>query len=170
MPKKSNVLKTIHELTPKQRKFVDVLVANWGSITKTDAAKEAGYKSKTKNGLSEMASRLTNPNTNPHVVRYLEKKLANEETKYSSKLRSFKRLEQFGNLAADKNQFAAAINAEYRTGQLSGLYVDKKEVTHNMLEGMSRDQLESRLQELESKIGEAKNIIDVKAEEITSEE
>jgi len=27
--KKSNQLKTVHELTPKQRKFVDVLVANW---------------------------------------------------------------------------------------------------------------------------------------------
>ena len=81
MPKKANSLKTIHELTPKQRKFVDVLVGNWGNISKSKAAEEAGYKSKTKNGLSEMASRLTNPNLNPHVVRYLEKKLANEEQK-----------------------------------------------------------------------------------------
>jgi len=167
MPKKANMLKTIHELTPKQRKFVDVLVANWGMISKTDAAKEAGYKSETKNGLSEMASRLTNPNKNPHVVRYMEKKLANEEQKYSQKLRSFKRLEKFGDLSADKNQFAAAINSEYRIGQLAGLYVDKKEVTHNMLEGMSREQLEKRLSELEEKIGEAKNIIDITPEEIT---
>ena len=169
MPKKANMLKTIHELTPKQRKFVDVLVANWGVISKTKAASEAGYKSDTKNGLSEMASRLTNPTKNPHVVRYLEKKLANEEQKYQNKLRSYKRFEMFGNHAADKNQYAAAINAEYRAGQLAGLYVDKKEVTHNLLEGMSRDQLEKRLSELEEKIGEAKNIIDITPEKIVEE-
>jgi hypothetical protein len=64
MPKKANQLKTIHELTPKQRKFVDVLVGNWGLMSKTQAAKEAGYNSTTKNGLSEMASKLTNVNKN----------------------------------------------------------------------------------------------------------
>jgi hypothetical protein len=94
MPKKSNQLKTVHELTPKQRKFVDVLVANWGIMLKKDAAKEAGYTSTTKDGLSQIASKLTNQNKNPHVVRYLEKKLANEETKYSGRLRSFKRYEK----------------------------------------------------------------------------
>ncbi len=167
--KKPNTLKTINELTPKQRKFVDVLVGSWGVISKKDAMKEAGYTSTTKyeNGLSEMASKLLNPSKNPHVVRYLEKKLANEEQKYNSKLRSFKRFEKFGGEAADKNQFAAAINAEYRAGQLAGLYVDKKEVTHNLLEGMSRDQLEKRLSELEEKIGEAKNIIDITPEKTT---
>ena len=169
MPKKSNQLKTVHELTPKQRKFVDVLVANWGIILKKDAAKEAGYTSTTKDGLSQMASKLTNQNKNPHVVRYLEKKLANEETKYSGRLRSFKRYEKFGDEAASKNQFAAAINSEYRSGQLAGLYVDKKEVTHNMLEGMSRDQLEKRLSELEEKIGEARNIIDITPEKIAGQ-
>ena len=60
--------------------------------------------------------------------------------------------------------FAASINAEYRSGQLAGLYVDHKQITHSTLEGMSRDQLEKRLEELESKIGEAKNIIDVTPE------
>mgnify|MGYP006883062813 FL=1 len=167
MPKKSNQLKTVNELTPKQRKFVDVLVANWGTIKKSAAAKEAGYSSNTKNGLSEVASKLTSASHSPHVVRYLEKKLAKEESKYANKLRSYKRYERFGDGAADKNQFAAAINAEYRAGQLAGLYVDKKEVTHNLLEGMSRDQLEKRLTELEEKIGEAKNIIDVTPEKVT---
>jgi phage terminase small subunit len=135
-----------------------------GLMSKTQAAKEAGYNSTTKNGLSEMASKLTNVNKNPHVVRYLEKKLANEEQKYNNKLRSFKRFEKFGDDAAVKHQYAAAINSEYRSGQLAGLYVDKKEITHNMLEGMSRDQLEKRLSELEEKIGEAKNIIDITPE------
>jgi hypothetical protein len=72
-------------------------------------------------------------------------------------------------LAADKNQLASAINAEFRSGQLAGLYVDKKEVTHNTLEGMSREQLEKRLSELEQKIGEAKNIIDVTPDKVIEE-
>ncbi len=41
------------------------------------------------------------------------------------------------------------------------MFIDKKEITNNTLEGMSREQLEKRLSELESKIGEAKNIINV---------
>ena len=42
-----------------------------------------------------------------------------------------------------------------------GLFVDKKEVTHNTIEGMNREQLEKRLEELERKIGEGVNIIDI---------
>jgi len=45
MPKKSNQLKTTSELTQQQRKFVDILVVNWGNIKKVDAAEQAGYKS-----------------------------------------------------------------------------------------------------------------------------
>jgi phage terminase small subunit len=152
MAGKKNTIKTMHDLTAKQRKFVDIYVANFGLISKTEAAKQAGYT---------IASKLTNPNRNPHVVRYLEKRLAVERNKYANPLRSHKRFEKFGDDAAKKSQFASAINAEYRSGQLAGMFVDKKEITNNTLEGMSREQLEKRLSELESKIGEAKNIINV---------
>jgi phage terminase small subunit len=158
---KANVTKTVNDLTAKQRNFVDIYVANFGYISKTEAARQAGYTAKDPNTI---AAKLTNPNRNPHVVRYLEKKLAQEQGKYANKLRSYKRFEKFGNDAANKNQFASAINAEFRSGQLAGMYVDKKEVTHNTLEGMSREQLEKRLSELEKKIGEGKNIIDVTPE------
>jgi len=158
---KSNIVKTTGDLTAKQRKFVDIYVANFGFISKTEAARQAGYTAKDPNTI---AAKLTNPNRNPHVVRYLEKKLAQEQGKYANKLRSYKRFEKFGDDAANKNQFASAINAEFRSGQLAGMYVDKKEVTHNTLEGMSREQLEKRLSELEKKIGEGKNIIDVTPE------
>ena len=161
MAGKSNIVKTTGDLTAKQRKFVDIYVANFGFISKTEAARQAGYTAKDPNTI---AAKLTNPNRNPHVVRYLEKKLAQEQGKYANKLRSYKRFEKFGDDAANKNQFASAINAEFRSGQLAGMYVDKKEVTHNTLEGMSREQLEKRLSELEKKIGEGKNIIDVTPE------
>lgn len=166
MPAKSNALKTTIELTPKQRSFVDIYVANWGEISKKDAAKQAGYKSKTENGLSEMASRLTNPDMNPHVCRYLEKRLSQELQKYEKdKLRSYKIYDRLRNGAETKGQFTAAINAEFRKGQMAGFFVDKKEITHLGLEGMSREQLEQRLTELENKFGEAKTFIEVVPEE-----
>ena len=42
--------------------------------------------------------------------------------------------------------------------------IDKKEVSHVGLEGMSREQLEKRLSELENKLDENKSIIDITAE------
>ena len=52
---------------------------------------------------------------------------------------------------------------------MAGMFVDKKEGKHVGLEGMSREQLEKRLSELEGKIGEAKDIINVTPETINQE-
>ena len=51
-----------------------------------------------------------------------------------------------------QDQYAAAINAEYRSGQLAGAFVDRKEVRVTGLEGMSREELEKKLKELSNKI------------------
>ena len=57
------------------------------------------------------------------------------------------------------------MNAEYRSGQLAGLYVDKKEVKVSGLEGMSRAELEKKLKELSNKIdGFNAKTIEVKPE------
>ena len=67
MPQKSKALRTITELTPKQKRFVDIYVENYGKISKVDAAKEAAYTSKNKYGTTETASRLTNHDVHPPV-------------------------------------------------------------------------------------------------------
>ena len=166
MSRRKNEVKLSTELTPKQRAFVDILVANWGSISKADACLQAGYTTKDPNRKPfEIASRLTNPEINPHICRYLEKRLSQELNKYEKdKLRSFKVFERLRNKAEDKNQFNSAVQSEFRMGQLSGFYVDKKEISHIGLEGMSREQLEKRLSELENKFDENKSIIDITAE------
>lgn len=162
MPQKKKIMRTIEDLTPKQKLFVEILVKHWGSISKVDALLQAGYKSKNKNGAMVLASRLTNPILNPHVCRYLEIKLGQEKEVYEKdKLRRFKTFERLRDGAEQKGQYTGAINAEFRSGQLAGLFVDKKEVTHSTLEGMSREQLEKRLEELENRIHDAKNIIDI---------
>ena len=161
MGKKPNQLKTTLELTAQQRKFVDILVANWGNIKKVDACLQAGYTSK-KGKPYEMASKLLNQDLNPHICRYLEKRLQRETEKYEKdKLKRYKTFERLRDGAEQKGQYTGAINAEYRAGQMAGMFIDKKEITHSSLEGMSRDQLEQRLNELEQKIGEGVNIIDI---------
>jgi len=61
MGKLPNTLKNSYQLTPKQKKFAEVMVAKWGMITKAEAAREAGYTPKRDNGASEIGSKLTNP-------------------------------------------------------------------------------------------------------------
>ncbi|MDA0987485.1 MAG: hypothetical protein O3A55_07810 [Bacteroidetes bacterium] len=162
MGKKKNALKSFSELTSKQRMFVDIYVENYGQISKVKAAELAGYKSKSQYGPTEIASRLTNIDLNPHVCRYMEMRMQKELQIYEKdKLRKYKRFDHLSKKAENKGQLGVAVNAEYRSGQMSDMFVNKSQITHVGLEGMSREQLEKRLSELEQKIGEAKNIIDV---------
>ena len=162
MPKKANQLKTVSELTPKQRRFVDIYVSNYGEISKVEAAKQAGFTSTNKYGPTDQASRLLNPDKNPHVVRYFEKRMAQElEKEEKDKLMSYKHYARMREASEKKGQMTAAITAQYRRDQMAGHFIDRKEINHIGLEGMNREQLEKRLEELESKIGEAKNIIDI---------
>ena len=161
MPQRPKNLRTIADLTPKQKLFVDILVEKWGQISKSDALKQAGYSANgSKESIAVLASKLTNPEQNPHVCRYLEVRLQQEQDKYEKdKLRRYKVFERLRNGAEQKGQYTGAINAEFRSGQLAGQFVDKKEIAHTTLEGMSREKLETRLAELESKMKEAKSII-----------
>ena len=163
MPKPKKHLIPTDKLQEQQKKFVDIMVENWGNISKVDAAIKAGYKSEGKSGKPyDQASRLLNPDLNPHICRYLEKRLSEEQEKYEKdKLRRYKTFERLRNGAEMKGQYTGAINAEFRAGQMAGMFVDKKEITHNTLEGMSREQLEERLQQLEKKIDDSSAIIDV---------
>ena len=164
--RRSKAVKTITDLTPKQKAFVDILVSNWGQMSKADAVRQAGYETKSPNGAHEIGSRLTNPDKNPHVVRYLETKLLKEKSIYEKdKLKRYKRFEYLSNKAENKGQIGVAVNAEYRSGQMANMFVNQTEVKHVGLEGMSREQLEKRLGEIEKKIGQAKNIIDVTPKE-----
>ena len=153
MPLKTKALRTEKDLTLKQRKFIDILVANWGEITKGEALKRAGYECSSDKNFSDIASRLTSRKTSPHVVKYLDQQLEKASAKYEKdKLRRYKRLEKYADAAYSEKQYASAINAEFRSGQLAGLYVDKREVKVSGLEGMSRGELEKKLKELSSKI------------------
>ena len=165
---KKNSLKSEHELTPKQRMFVEILVQEHGNITQAEALKRAGYESKSVETARSHASQLLNRKVKPLIASYYDKRFDQEVKKYESdNLRRYKRLERIANSAEKEKQYAAAINAEYRSGQLAGAYVDRKEVTVTGLEGMSREQLEKKLEELSNKIdGYNAKTIEVKSEDV----
>ena len=169
MARKPNTLKTITDLTPKQRLFVDTLVSNWGVKTKQDVAMEV-FNCKDRTNASKYAYQLLHADKSPHVVRYLEMQLNKELKKYETdKLRHYKTYERLQKKAEDKKKFNASINAQFRAGQMAGLFIDKREVNITGIENMSRENLEKRLEELESKINENKKIINITPEEIIEE-
>jgi hypothetical protein len=114
---KRNELKTVHELTPKQRMFVEILVQEHGNITQHEAYKRAGYEAANENTAKSCASQLLSRKLNPHVAKYFDQRFEQEIKKYESdNLRRYKRLERIANKAEEDKQYAAAINAEYRSG------------------------------------------------------
>ena len=164
---KKKELRTESDLTPKQKMFVEIYVKDWGSITQAEALKRAGYVCKNENDYGSIASRLLSRKANPHVANYFDKRFSKELKMYEGdNLRRFKRLDRLADKAEKKDQYAAAINAEYRSGQLAGAYVDRKEVRVTGLEGMSREELENKLKELSEKIdGHNAKTIEIESED-----
>ena len=105
MVAKKNSLKTIDEITDKQKKFVDILVSNWGKITKADAVIKAGYQSRSRSSAGVLASKLLNPELSPQLVRYFEMQMQKEMEKYEKdKLRRYKLFERLRDGAEQKGQ------------------------------------------------------------------
>jgi len=154
-------LKGAEYLTPKQRMFAEFYVSRYPNVTKKEAAKQAGYSEKI---CEKTGSLLTNPDKYPYVVAYIEKLRDSASKQYRDHLRHLKRLDSLSQLAEDKGQIAAAINAEFRLGQSVGLYVDKKEIKVQDLSAMSKEELIKTINELKDEIPNSK-ILDVEAED-----
>ena len=133
-------------LSNRQQAFVDIFCKSNGRLTPTECAREAGYSGKS---ATTAACNLRNPRYYPKVVEAIEMK--QREYAEASKLDVIKHMREMArlrDLAAENNQFAAAINAEYRRGQAVGLYVDRKEVVTGSLDKMTRPELEAKLKEI----------------------
>ena len=149
----ANSKKTHLHLTPKQRTFAEVYVANYPNITKKEAAKQAGYSEPT---CEKWGSILTNPDKSPHVVSYIEEMREKGIAHFKDFLRHLKRLDGLSKKAEDKGQMAAAINSEFRLGQAAGCYIDRKEIKTHNLSALSKDDLIKSIQELQNELGETK--------------
>ncbi len=134
------------KITGKQRKFILLLVHSEGLHTATHCALQAGYA---KDSAVVRASELQNPQKYPLVAKAIESERRAIVERYKcTQERSLSTLARIRDKASESGNWNAAVAAETRRGQIAGLYVDKKEILTGTIDGMSREEVEKKLQDL----------------------
>ena len=159
------------QLTPQQMKFATLLVygVEGNPITKTEAARRAGYSDKG-HWCSVAGSELTNPNKYPLVCAYISNLRDEVRHKYGISVEAH--LEELGKIRdmgkKDRRNLAAAATTEIARGKVGGYYVDQKIVRHGKIDDMNLDQLYERMRTIKEKnerIAKAKEFLTKSSEE-----
>ena len=150
------------QLTPKQMKFSQLLVygVEGNLITKTEAARLAGYSDAAREG-----SIMTNPKHYPLVCAHISNLRDEVRQKYGI---TFERhLEELGNIRdrgkKDNRNLAAAATTEIAWGKVAGYYIDQKIIRHGKIDDLNLDQLYDRMRtikEKNEKVLEAKKLLE----------
>ena len=151
-------------LTGKQSRFVNEYVLADGMSSQTECAIAAGFAAKHATATASKLIRL------PHVALAIAKATKERDEKYGIKYeRHLRTLSQIRDKALAEDSFAAAINAEYRRGQVGGLYINRTEVRHGSIDSMSKEDVLRALNEIRGTVinGHSEEIHD--SEEIGSE-
>jgi len=152
------------QLTPKQMKFAHLIVygVEGSPITKTEAAKRAGYTDPLHEG-----TRLTNPNKNPLVCAHISNLRDEVREKYGVSFEGH--LEELGKIRdqgkKDNRNLAAAATTEIARGKVSGYYIDQKIIRHGKIDDLNLDQLYERMKTIKQK-----NVKVIKAKELLAAE
>ena len=135
------------KLTNRQKEFARHFVD--GTHSNAECARLAGYANKDGNARIQ-AHKLLDPSLFPHVSEYITELREDREKRYGVTLMGqLKRLRELSMNAEEAGQFSAAINAEKTRSALGGLTTDRRETNHyHAIENMSRQEIESRLEEL----------------------
>jgi len=153
------------QLTPQQMKFATLLVygVEGNPITKTEAAKRAGY-SDTGNWCSVAGSELTNPNKYPLVCAYISNLRDEIRQKYGISFEGH--LEELGKIRdrgkVDNRNLAAAATTEIARGKVAGYYIDQKIIRHGKIDDLNLEQLYERMKTIKQKnekVIEAKKLL-----------
>ena len=142
------------QLTPQQMKFANLIVygVEGNPITKTEAAKLAGYSDKG-NWCSVAGSELTNPVKYPLVCAYISNLRDEVRQKYGISYEGH--LEELGKIRdrgkKDNKNLAAAATTEIARGKAAGFYIDQKIVRHGKIDDLNLDQLYERMRTIKEK-------------------
>ena len=142
------------QLTSQQMKFANLIVygVEGNPITKTEAAKRAGY-SDTGNWCSVAGSELTDPMKYPLVCAYISNLRDEVRQKYNITYEAH--LEELGKIRdmgkKDSRNLASAATTEIARGKVAGYYIDQKIVRHGKIEDMNLDQLYDRMRTIKVK-------------------
>ena len=142
-------------------KFAQLIVygVEGNPITKTEAAKRAGYSDAPGEG-----SKLTNPNKYPLVCAFISNLRDEVREKYGVSFEGH--LEELGKIRdqgkKDNRNLAAAATTEIARGKVSGYYIDQKIIRHGKIDDLNLDQLYERMKiikEKNQKVLEAKKLL-----------
>jgi len=133
-------------LTPKQRRFVQELVLGETVISAQQCAINAGYE---ESSARQKAYTLQNPKCYPAVASEIQKFRDEVNTRYAAnKGNHLRQLARLRDNAVEKGQFGPAIVAEYRRGQVAGLYVEKKLSLTGSIDNLTREQAINKFKDL----------------------
>ena len=153
------------QLTPQQMKFAHLIVYGYegNPITKTEAAKRAGY-SDNGNWCSVAGSELTNPLKYPLVCAFISNLRDEVREKYGISYEGH--LEELGRIRGqskkDSRNLAAAATTEIARGKVGGYYIDQKIIRHGKIDDLNLDQLYERMKTIKQKnekVIEAKKLL-----------
>ena len=153
-------------LTPKQMKFAQLIVygVEGSPITKTEAARLAGYSDASREG-----SIMTNPKHYPLVCAFISNLRDEVRHKYGISFEAH--LEELGKIRdrgkKDNRNLAAAATTEIARGKVAGYYIDQKIVRHGKIDDLNLDQLYDRMKiikEKNEKVLEAKELLSASEE------
>ena len=145
------------KLTRKQQRFVDELTSQDGLITGTQAAINAGFAT---TSAYQRAHEMQNPRLMPHVCAALEARRDEQDAMHAvTAKRHVRALAELRNAALANNAFSAAVMAEYRRGQVEGLYVSRSEMRVGTIDSLTREDVQLELQRIRSTF--ERDIIDI---------
>ena len=130
------------KMTKKQEKFIDLMV--YQDYNQTKCAHLAGYENP---GVA--ATRLLSEPNYEHVQEKIKDLKAVQRKKNEITFEGIaNKLAEIRDVSLADGSYGPAVTAEIARAKLAGLMVDRKELKIHKIDNMSRDQLESRLQEL----------------------
>jgi len=149
------------QLTPMQMKFSQLIVygVEGAPITKTEAARLAGYSDAAREG-----SIMTNPKHYPLVCAYISNLRDEVREKYGisfeGHLEELAKIRDMGK--KDSRNLATAATTEIARGKVGGYYIDQKIIRHGNIDDMNLAQLYDKMKtitEKNKKVIEAKEIL-----------
>ena len=130
------------KITKKQEKFIDLMV--YQDYNQTKCAHLAGYENP---GVA--ATRLLSEPNYEHVQEKIKDLKAVQRKKNEITFEGIaNKLAEIRDVSLADGSYGPAVTAEIARAKLAGLMVDRKELKIHKIDNMSREQLESRLQEL----------------------
>ena len=157
------------QLTPQQMRFANLIVYGYegNPITKTEAAKRAGYSDKG-NWCSVAGSELTNPLKYPLVCAHISNLRDEVREKYGISYEGH--LEELGKIRdqGKKDSRNLAATTEIARGKVGGYYIDQKIIRHGKIDDLNLDQLYERMKTIKQKnqqVIEAKKLLAKKPKE-----